>query len=213
MFYLISQFIPIANLTNNLHSNDYYVLTSETYTDKVLSEEEKQNKCEYCYDLYSVNGKEYSILIMNEAGFKYGYPYSLEQSNCLTVFKFENVNLSLNQIYSNKIEIQNETVTYINFFKEQNIDTLFIKINCTIDLIKIVDEIENPDIKIYQNVKTQSLKTTFGEGITQGYGNSLKKEIYNLFNSLMSLFTLISIIPIIFSTFAIANLYYNFIKK
>lgn len=136
----------------------------------------------------------------------------------LYFFSLDDINLELNQIYTNNKNLETDNIKYKNYFNDRSVKNYFIDIEVKCPYICLVDDFDEFTIAIYDTYppKQKMYHYSYNELLETSFafeGKAFKSHFLNMNKLTMELFVLLSIIPIFFMVFAIGNFYGYYIAK
>lgn len=216
VFFYCGQITPLINLSKSLNSQNVYVIKGVEQVSKYYSDEENNLRSEYYFDYVEIDGKTKEILFINQEALNKGLPV-LVDDDFVYLFKFNEVSLEKNIIYTNNSNNINSTIKYKHYFTPYALNNLFINLEIDCPYICLVDDVENPDNVIYNEVspklKNSSIYNNISSDSLVGDGSYLSSHTTSARQLQMNLFVMVSIIPLIFVSMVLVQFYIYFIEQ
>ncbi len=215
VFYLSSQLLFLYNISNDIDDNKFYTYnTPKAFND--YTEEEQKNATYYYIDYVEVNNEYLDIIYLNKKGLETGIP--LFYQGMLYFFSLDDINLELNQIYTNNKKLETDEIKYKNYFNDRIVSNYFIDIEVKYPYICLVDNFDEFTIAIYDTYppKQKIYHYSYNDLSETSFafeGKAFKNHFLSMNKMTMELFILLSVIPIFFIVFAIGNFYAYYISK
>lgn len=215
--YFLSQSLICSDF-NAMINNDYVYSYNNEFVNDYYKDD--NNACYYAYG-YIDNGasENEEILYLNENAFKYGIPYFDKQVNFVYFFKTNNVQLELDKILTNKKNLANNDITYVNYIKDHNIKSVYINFKTNFDYICVSNsyfETNDALFSIYDHVDlamSYDSNVKFNQGLENNQyvldGKAFKENkgfAYKMFSEIL---LCAFIIPLII-LFLTLNLFYGY---
>ncbi len=125
VFYLSNQLLFLYNISNDIDDDKFYTYnTPKAFNDYTL--EQQKNATYYYIDYVEFNNEYLDIIYLNRKGLQTGIP--LFYQGMLYFFSLDDINLELNQIYTNNKNLETDEIEYKNYFVDRRVKNYFIDI-------------------------------------------------------------------------------------
>ncbi|HHU28843.1 TPA: hypothetical protein GXZ54_06780 [bacterium] len=216
-FYLIAQLSPLYDLYNSLHDNYVYAY-NDISLEISLSENMKKSAVYYKFDYIEIDNEYRMVLRTNKKGIELGIPYFSNYSNLL-FFRFNDFEITEKTLLTSNYKYTDSEVKYAPYFSGYKLSNYFLKIDFNLDYLMIDDDyfLNNRDYDlIIITEDTSKLSPIISDDIYDNRfitnGKILKNNGLSTYQTQINILLLLSVIPLIFSSFALKNMYIYYLK-